>query len=148
MVIQHKIAKKLAGISILIAAIPLALLIVIGLPFSFVNDLSEVSVATAIRNAGLDFFSGFIAIFFFFGLPMLPAFVACFSENPLYAIGPSFSYISWSGYVYYIDYILPYQGGGASFAVLLLFFYGLPSAFLACLATFVILKILRLKIVS
>ncbi|UTW56169.1 hypothetical protein [Kordiimonas sp. SCSIO 12610] len=145
MIIQYKTAKKLAGISILIAAVPVMLFVLFGSIVPTINDVSEVSFGEAVISFGADLFSFIIGVGFFFVVPMMPAFFAYFvpvpylAPNPLYAVGPALSYVAW------FSYMLIYLREDA-FAPVILVFYGLPSALLVCLLTYVVFKILGVKV--
>ena len=64
-------------------------------------------------------------------IPLLPAILAMFSQNPLKAVGASVVAALFYLFAFYTDCIRPYEGGGASMVYVIVIMYGLPLAFLS-----------------
>jgi hypothetical protein len=76
----------------------------------------------------------FVAVGFYPGLSALR------SESPIRAAGASLLFVPWLAYAYYVDCVLPYQGGGASMVYVAVVVLGLPSAALGAFLTVPVLK--------
>lgn len=91
-----------------------------------------------------------IALFFsamlFVGIPMLPAFVSLATRNPLRAVGASLLFAPWLVFAYYVDCVVPYQGGGASMIYVAVVLWGLPCAAIGALVTGPVLRMLKVEV--
>lgn len=74
----------------------------------------------------------------FQAIPLIPAFIAIFSPNPLKAIGPSIIAAIFYLFAHNVDCVQSYEGGGASMIYVVVIMYGLPLAFIASWITGVI----------
>lgn len=73
------------------------------------------------------------ATFDLVAIPMVPAVVALFLPNPLRAVGASAFFAPWLLLAFFVDCVLPYQGGGASMIYVSVVLFGTPSAILGAL---------------
>ena len=110
-----KTIKRNAALSIGGASIVLALCV------QLFNDVScyEKEIFEAVINI------------WFPAIPLIPAFFAMASSNPLKAVGASIVTTMFYVFAYYTDCVRPYEGGGASMVYVVVIMYGLPLSILA-----------------
>lgn len=78
--------------------------------------------------------------------PMLPAFLALATRNPLRAVGASALFAPWLPYAFYVDCIVPYAGGGASMIYVGVVMFGLPCAIVGALISGLVCRWLGLRV--
>ena len=92
-------------------------------------------------------FGHFLSAMLFIGIPMLPALVSLATGNPLRAVGASVFFAPWLVFAYYVDCIVPYQGGGASMVYVGVILWGFPSAAVGALMTGPVLRMFDVQVV-
>ncbi len=93
-------------------------------------------------------FSGFLtAGLFFDGVPMVLPILSYFLKNYFVATIGAFGVLPWIGYAFYVDCIMPYQGGGASMMYVAIIFWGTPSAICGMLVAWLVEKAKMVEIV-
>lgn len=81
-------------------------------------------------------------------LPLIPAVVFLFVGNPLRILGACLLYIPWLIFAYYIEFLKPYEGGGAAMAYVIVILYGAPSVLLGLLVSGWLLKWMKISVVK
>jgi hypothetical protein len=92
-------------------------------------------------------FALYLSAMLFIGIPMLPALVSLATRNPLRAVGASLLFAPWLVFAYYVDCVVPYQGGGASMIYVAVVIWGLPSALVGALVTGPVLRMFKVEVV-
>lgn len=85
---------------------------------------------------------------FFLGIPLLPAFIALATRNPLRAVGACALFAPWLLLAYYTDCVKPYEGGGASMVYVAVLLWGTPSAWVGFLFTPFVMRRLGIEVVQ
>lgn len=99
-------------------------------------------------SCGKTSFSEFISTGFIFICPSLviPSVFLIFKRTLVAAVGTLFV-LPWLMLAYYVDCIMPYQGGGASMLYLGILFWGPPSAIAGMIITGFLIRFKKIEIV-
>ena len=82
-------------------------------------------------------------------VPLIPAFIALFTRNPLSALGGFLAFLPWLIYAYYVDCMTPHTGsGGASLIYVVVFLYGAASCLIGVLFVAVLMWLMQAKVVK
>ena len=84
---------------------------------------------------------------FFLGIPLLPAFIALATRNPLRAVGACALFAPWLLLAYYTDCVKPYEGGGASMVYVAVLMWGTITAWLGFLLTPLVTRRLGIEVI-
>ena len=80
--------------------------------------------------------------------PLVPAMISFFSPNPLYAAGSVLCFLPWIILAFWVDCVLPYQGGGASMMYVAVLLWGIPSAIVGLFVTKLVLVGFKITVVN
>lgn len=95
-----------------------------------------------------DLGSFLFVLAFFVAIPLIPAFVALLSRNPLGAVVACGLFGPWLVLAYYTDCVRPYAGGGASMVYVAVFLWGTCSSLVGALLGGFLLRKLGLQVVD
>ncbi len=82
-------------------------------------------------------------------IPLIPAFIALFTRNPLSALGGFLAFLPWLLYAYYVDCVqVPTGEGGASMVYVVVFLLGSASSLLGVVLAAVLMWLMQVKVVK
>ena len=82
----------------------------------------------------------------FIGTPLIPALISLKSKNPLRAIGVCMFFAPWLVFAFYVDCVVPYEGGGASMIYIAVFLWGTLSGIAGAIIAEVISRLANIQI--
>ena len=92
-------------------------------------------------------FTDFIVVLaWFVAIPLVPAFIALATANPLRAVASSAFFVPWLIFAYVVDCVMPYTGGGASMIYVAVLLWGTPSAIVGALLGGPLSRLLGLEV--